>query len=382
MNLKTIATTTLLIGLGLTQPLSAETIENVKQTVAKAKPIKVDLSRSSLPNNNAKQLYIQFGIQPFSYSPLYWSWGLFFGDYYDNYYDPFYSAFGYYGDRYYRNPYYGDRYYDYGDRYYGRRYRRGYNYYYSVDQIRDIYREVLGRDPDYRGLRTWLGERRSGDSLREIRRDIARSDEAVAKVNQIYREVLGRNADRNGIRTWTNRLAAGASLSEIRRDIENSPEARSLRNRRYPRYYNPSFNYSQPRRYTPPTTVYPPTRVSPSRGYSAPVRNFPTNNVPAVRYPNRNSPRNTTPAVRYPNRNFPRNTTPAVGFPNRNFPPATLSPSNRTPSRRYSPADNYQQPTRRYSPSRNNSPRIDYNRRNSGSTFSPAVPSSPPRIQR
>ncbi|MGA9380846.1 MAG: DUF4214 domain-containing protein [Phormidium sp.] len=357
MNLTTIATTTLLIGLGLIQPLSAETLENTKHTVANAKPIKVDWSNSSLPSANAKQLYIQIGIQPYYYNPVYWSWGLFFGDYYYDYYNPYYSGYGYYDDRYY------------GNRYYGSRYRREYNYYYSADQIRDIYREVLGREPDNRGLRTWLGERRSGESLGEIRRDIARSDEAVTKINQIYREVLGRNVDRDGIRTWTNRLASGASIYEVRRDIENSPEARSLRNRRYPAY-NPSVNYSQPRRYAPPTTVYPPTRTLPSRDYGVPVRTFPSNTAPAVRYPTRNLPSNTAPAVRYPTRNLP---------------PATLSPSDRTPSRRYSPPENYQQPTRRNSPSRRNVPTTDNSlpsRRNSGSNLSPSIPSTAPRIQR
>lgn len=343
MNLKTIATTSLLMGLGLTQPLSAETLANSSQIVANAKPSKVNLSNLSLPNANAKQLYIQIGIQPSYVNPVLWSWGLFLGDYYDNYYDPFYSAFGYYGDRYYGNRYYNDPYY--------RRYnRRGYDNYYSVDRIRDIYREVLGREPDYRGLRTWLGQRRGGESLRDIRYDIARSDEAAARINQIYREVLGRNADRDGIRTWTNRLASGASIYEVRRDIENSPEARALRNRRYPRY-NP-YNYSQPRRYTPPTTVYPPVRTVPSRNYSLPTRNVPQNVTPAVRYPNRN------------------------------FPPATFSPNDRTPTRRYSPAENYQ-PRRRNSPSRNVP--TDYSfptRRNSGSTFSPPVPQSTPRFQR
>lgn len=338
MNLKTITITTIIIGLGLSQPLSAQSIDNAKQTVANAKPMKVDLSNSSLPSANAKQLYIRVGIQPYYYSPLYWSWGLFFGDYYDDYYNPNFLGYRYYDDRYY-----GDRYYDYRDRYYGRGYRREYNYYYSVDRIRDIYREVLGRDPDYRGLRTWLGERRSGDSLRDIRGDIARSDEAVARINQIYREVLGRDVDREGIRTWTNRLASGSSLSEVRRDIENSREARSFRNRRYPAY-NPYFNNVQPGRYIPPRNL-------PGRDFSVPVQNF------------------------------PRNIVPAVTTPNRSFPPANFSPSLRTPSQRSLPAQNYQQPTRRYSPSRNNSPTTDYSipsRRNNGSTFSPSI-QAPPR---
>jgi hypothetical protein len=354
MNLKTIATTTLLIGLGLTQPLSAQTIVNAEQTVASAKPIKFGLSNSSLPSPQTKQLYIQIGIQPFYYSPVYWSWGLFFGNYL---YNDFYSPYSYY------NPYsLGSRYGYYGDRYYGNRYRRGYDYY-SPAQIRAIYLQVLGREPDYRGLNTWLGQSRRA-SLYDIRRNIARSDEAVARINQIYREVLGRNADRDGIRTWTNRLASGASIYDVRRDIENSPEALSLRNRNYPRY---SPNYVQPRRNIQPSTINP--RL---RDYSVPVRNVPTDRRPTERFPNRNLPRNTAPAVRSPNRNLP---------------PATLSPSNDRPLRRYSPPENYQQPTRsrRNTPSRSNVPSSDYllpERRNSGSTFSPSIPRSTPRIQR
>lgn len=377
MNLKTIATTSLLIGLGLTQPLSAETLVNVEQTVANAKPIKVNLSGSSLPSANAKQLSIQLGIQPDDYDSVYWSWGLFFGDYYPDYYNPYNLGYGSYYNPY--NSGYGydnDRYY--GSRYYNYPYNRGYNYY-SVNQIRQIYREVLGREPDPRGLRTWLGGRRNRESWGDIRNDIARSDEAVRKINQIYREVLGRNADRDGIRTWTNRLASGASIYEVRRDIENSPEARALRNRRYPNY-NPSVNYSQPRR-TLPNTVYPSIRTSPSRDNSVPVRTYPTNVAPAVNYPIRNVPTNVAPALRNRNRNVPTNISPAMTYPNRNLAPATFSPTDRSPSRRYSPPENYQQPTRRSSPSRSNVPTTDYllpSRRNSGSTFSPSIPTPPP----
>ncbi len=82
-----------------------------------------------------------------------------------------------------------------------------------------------------------------GRSLNDIRRDIANSAEARAAVNQIYRQVLGREADANGLRTWTNRLSSGDSLSEIRRQIERSEEASFRRSTNQPPRIPPIFRY-------------------------------------------------------------------------------------------------------------------------------------------
>ncbi|MBW4519333.1 MAG: DUF4214 domain-containing protein [Scytolyngbya sp. HA4215-MV1] len=102
------------------------------------------------------------------------------------------------------------------------------------DEINNIYREVLGRNADRRGLRDYSRQvQRSGWSLREVRRDIAKSREAEDRINDIYRSVLGRNADRDGLKTYTNRLAEGWTLRQVRRDIGNSREARNRRDRDY-----------------------------------------------------------------------------------------------------------------------------------------------------
>lgn len=103
---------------------------------------------------------------------------------------------------------------------YDDRYRR------SHSDIDRIYRDVLGRRADRNGLRTYSRRIEQGWSLREVRRDLARSRECESAINAIYRQVLGRNADRGGIRTYTTRLAEGWSLSEVRRDISNSREAK------------------------------------------------------------------------------------------------------------------------------------------------------------
>ncbi|HEY9597607.1 MAG TPA: DUF4214 domain-containing protein [Cyanophyceae cyanobacterium] len=61
-------------------------------------------------------------------------------------------------------------------------------------------------------------------------RDFSRSQEARDSINQIYREVLGRDADPSGLRTYLNRLRDGWTLRDVRRDLERSDEARN-RNR-------------------------------------------------------------------------------------------------------------------------------------------------------
>lgn len=124
-------------------------------------------------------------------------------------------------DRYDRDRYNRDRY----DRDWDDRGRRSQYY----DEINRLYRQVLGRNADDRGLRNWSRELQRGRSLSDIRRELAYSREAADQINNIYRQVLGRNVDRNGLRTWQSELARGKSLRDVQRSIERSPEARDRR---------------------------------------------------------------------------------------------------------------------------------------------------------
>lgn len=114
--------------------------------------------------------------------------------------------------------------YERRDRYDNRDERRRDDFY---DDINQIYREVLGRNADWDGLRTYARALERGRSLRDIRQEIAYSSEARERINQLYREVLGRNVDSRGLRTYTDRLASSWSLRDIRRDLERSQEARN-----------------------------------------------------------------------------------------------------------------------------------------------------------
>ncbi|MFB2882100.1 DUF4214 domain-containing protein [Floridanema aerugineum] len=97
------------------------------------------------------------------------------------------------------------------------------------DEINRLYRQVLGRNADSEGIRTWSRQLQRGRSMSDIRRELAYSREAEARINDIYRRVLGRNVDRNGLRTWQSELARGKSLREVERSIARSPEARNRR---------------------------------------------------------------------------------------------------------------------------------------------------------
>lgn len=109
---------------------------------------------------------------------------------------------------------------DRGD--WSRRNRRDDRYNDFHNDIDEIYQEVLGRSVDNKGLRTYSKRLEKGDSLREIRTDIAQSDEATDVVKSIYRDITGRNASRSTIKDYTRRLAAGWTLNDVEDDISDS----------------------------------------------------------------------------------------------------------------------------------------------------------------
>jgi len=90
----------------------------------------------------------------------------------------------------------------------------------EIEQINEIYIEVLGREVDDPGIVTWTKELDRYRTICDIRRDIAYSREAEAAINQMYQEVLGRNVDKKALETWKNALAKGTTLYRIRLYLE------------------------------------------------------------------------------------------------------------------------------------------------------------------
>ncbi len=103
----------------------------------------------------------------------------------------------------------------------------------AVDaMITQAFREVLRRPPDPAGLRTYR-ERviNDGWTERDVIRQLQRSDEArgidpTTAITQIYREVLGRDPDPNGLAHYRAKWRDGWTQGQIRDDLRRSHEGR------------------------------------------------------------------------------------------------------------------------------------------------------------
>ena len=96
--------------------------------------------------------------------------------------------------------------------------------------VRSAFRDILGRDPDEDGLRTYRGRLMdigwSEDQLRDQLRHSAefRQRDLAELIHRIYREVLGREPDASGVATYTRALQGGMSEAEFRADLRRSGE--------------------------------------------------------------------------------------------------------------------------------------------------------------
>lgn len=100
--------------------------------------------------------------------------------------------------------------------------------------VRSAYRDILGREPDDRGLREYherLMERGwTEDQLRDNLRQSAefRSRDLDALIRKGYREILGREPDPSGLASYTRALQNGMSDAEFRADLRRSGERAAL----------------------------------------------------------------------------------------------------------------------------------------------------------
>jgi hypothetical protein len=105
------------------------------------------------------------------------------------------------------------------------------------DVITKAYREVLKREPDPEGLRHYRELLNRGWTIPQLRADLLRSDErGVAKIREIitraYRDILGRDPDPDGYATYERALREkGWSEQKLRDSLSQSAEARQRRGR-------------------------------------------------------------------------------------------------------------------------------------------------------
>ena len=100
--------------------------------------------------------------------------------------------------------------------------------------VRAAYRDILGRDPDERGERSYRDRLMSRgwteDQLRDAIRHSPefRNRDVSGIIRQVYREVLRRDVDPAGMSKYTRALQGGMSESELRAELLRSREYAEL----------------------------------------------------------------------------------------------------------------------------------------------------------
>jgi hypothetical protein len=112
-------------------------------------------------------------------------------------------------------------------------------------EINNLYIQVLGRNADANGLRSYTQVVNQGRSLAQVRRNLVNSQEFNQSINKIYQEFLGRNVDSNGLQGYRSAIINGRNFEDVRNEIANSPEARNRTSN------NGNYNYNNGN-YNPP----------------------------------------------------------------------------------------------------------------------------------
>lgn len=103
----------------------------------------------------------------------------------------------------------------------------------KIAPITRIYQAVFLRNPNTSGLTFWVNQKIYGVSMFDISKEMTKTEEFNAKygelsnedfVKQIYRNVQGREGAVDGVNFWTNALNNGASRGEVMLEFSESSE--------------------------------------------------------------------------------------------------------------------------------------------------------------
>ncbi len=98
------------------------------------------------------------------------------------------------------------------------------------ERTRQLYRQILGREPDPNGFRDNVNAMRQ-HGFEWVRAGMAGSQESRNNINNLYRQYLCRDADPGGMDHHINLLASGQmALDQIRNGIANGTEAQQHKN--------------------------------------------------------------------------------------------------------------------------------------------------------
>ncbi len=100
----------------------------------------------------------------------------------------------------------------------------------ASDEVAQLFRTLLGREPDGPGLNHWVNAMQRGLSLEAVAAAMRQSDEfrtrATDQITQLFRTLLGREPDGPGLNHWVNAMQQGMSLDAVAAAFRQSLEYR------------------------------------------------------------------------------------------------------------------------------------------------------------
>ena len=91
--------------------------------------------------------------------------------------------------------------------------------------VKDMYVQIMGREADESGLKTWTDFIAAGHSFREVYEGFIHSNEGRRHfVQELYHHLLGRDGSADEVAFWVDQLAAGMSQEEVFRGFTGSEE--------------------------------------------------------------------------------------------------------------------------------------------------------------
>ena len=102
------------------------------------------------------------------------------------------------------------------------------------ETITQLYRDVLGREPEEAGLKSWMSESRAAGGITREERNTLERDFMMSpeyNIKKLYREELGREPDAAGLEYWTtkdprstDRSISSEEYQQLQQAFRQSPE--------------------------------------------------------------------------------------------------------------------------------------------------------------
>ena len=97
----------------------------------------------------------------------------------------------------------------------------------ATQNITELYKTVLLREPDPKGLKYWVQKNINGMSIEEIKNSFMKII-ATQNITELYKTVLLREPDPKGLKYWVQKHINGMSIEEIKNSFMKTIDSQNI----------------------------------------------------------------------------------------------------------------------------------------------------------